>query len=72
VYESPWTIPDHFLSRVFWVLMLPMKALFFISVPDCRKPGKWRKTFPVTFTMSVVWIVGLSYVMVWMVAIVGK
>lgn len=71
-YESPWVIPDTLLARSFWVAMLPMKFLFYITVPDCRKPwGKWRKMYAVTFVLSIVWIVGLSYIMVWMVAIAG-
>ncbi|XP_061186017.1 sodium/potassium/calcium exchanger 3-like [Saccostrea echinata] len=70
-YESPWKIPDTFLKRVFWVAMIPMHALFFISIPDCRRPGKWHKTYPLTFVMSIAWIAGLSYVMVWMVTVAG-
>ncbi|OWF47714.1 sodium/potassium/calcium exchanger 3-like isoform X2 [Mizuhopecten yessoensis] len=71
-YESPWVIPDTLVARSFWIAMLPMKVLFYVTVPDCRKPwGHWRKLYPLTFMMSIVWLVGLSYVMVWMVAIAG-
>ncbi|XP_033762609.1 sodium/potassium/calcium exchanger 5-like [Pecten maximus] len=71
-YESPWIIPNTFFARCFWVAMLPMRGLFYVTVPDCRKPwGHWRKTYPLTFLLSIVWIVGLSYIMVWMVAITG-
>ena len=71
-YESPWQIPDTFLKRVFWVSMIPMHALFFVTIPDCRRPGKWHKTYPITFVMSIAWIAGLSYIMVWMVTVAGK
>ncbi|XP_022308773.1 sodium/potassium/calcium exchanger 5-like isoform X1 [Crassostrea virginica] len=70
-YESPWQIPDTFLKRVFWVSMIPMHALFFVTIPDCRRPGKWHKTYPITFVMSIAWIAGLSYIMVWMVTVAG-
>ncbi|XP_060066066.1 sodium/potassium/calcium exchanger 3-like [Ylistrum balloti] len=71
-YESPWVIPNALVGRSFWIAMLPMKVLFYITIPDCRKPwGHWRKMYPLTFILSIVWIVGLSYVMVWMVAITG-
>ena len=70
-YESPWTIPDTFLKRVYWVAMIPMHAFFFLTIPDCRRPGKWHKTYPFTFVMSIAWIAGLSYIMVWMVAVAG-
>nr|XP_034309569.1 sodium/potassium/calcium exchanger 3 isoform X2 [Crassostrea gigas] len=70
-YESPWQIPDTFLKRIFWVAMIPMHALFFVTIPDCRRPGRWHKTYPVTFVMSIAWIAGLSYIMVWMVTVAG-
>ncbi|XP_048755616.2 sodium/potassium/calcium exchanger 4-like isoform X2 [Ostrea edulis] len=70
-YESPWVIPETFLKRVLWVAMLPMHALFFLSIPDCRRPGKWHRTYPLTFVMSIAWIAGLSYIMVWMVTVAG-
>lgn len=70
-YESPWQIPDTFLKRVFWVAMIPMHALFFVTIPDCRRPGRWHRTYPVTFVMSIAWIAGLSYIMVWMVTVAG-
>ncbi|KAK3596839.1 hypothetical protein CHS0354_015698 [Potamilus streckersoni] len=70
-YESPWTIPDKFLSRVFWVAMIPVKALLYFTTPDCRRPGIWRKLYMLTFVMSVFWIAAFSYVMVWMVVIAG-
>lgn len=71
-YESPWQIPDTFLKRVFWVAMIPMHAVFFVTIPDCRRPGRWHRTYPVTFVMSIAWIAGLSYIMVWMVTVAGK
>ncbi|ESO82454.1 hypothetical protein LOTGIDRAFT_169924 [Lottia gigantea] len=70
-YESPWEIPDSFLMRLFWVAMCPVKALVYVTIPDCRKPGKWRKLFLLTFLCSIIWIAGLSYLMVWMVTIAG-
>lgn len=70
-YDSPWEIPDTFLARIYWVAMVPVRALVYFSIPDCRRQGKWRKTFPITFIMSILWISGMSYVMVWMVAIAG-
>ncbi|CAG2190678.1 Sodium/potassium/calcium exchanger 5,Sodium/potassium/calcium exchanger 3,Sodium/potassium/calcium exchanger 2,Sodium/potassium/calcium exchanger 4,Sodium/potassium/calcium exchanger 1,Sodium/potassium/calcium exchanger Nckx30C [Mytilus edulis] len=70
-YESPWLIPISFPARILWVTMLPVKAILYISIPDCRLPGRWRKMYPLTFIMSVVWIAGFSYVMVWMITIAG-
>ena len=38
----------------------------------CRRPGCWKKTYMFTFINSIIWISGLSYLMVWMVAIIGQ
>ncbi|XP_074642037.1 sodium/potassium/calcium exchanger 5-like [Tubulanus polymorphus] len=70
-FESPWTIPESFLSRCFFVSMAPVNLCLFITVPDCRRPGIWRHLFLLTFTMSVVWIGVFSYVLVWMVTVIG-
>ncbi|KAK6166194.1 hypothetical protein SNE40_022950 [Patella caerulea] len=70
-YESPWEIPVGFPSRIFWVAMLPVKAMLYITVPDCRKPGIWRKLFLLTFVSSIIWVAIFSYLMVWMVTIAG-
>lgn len=68
-YESPWTLPDPFPMKVYWVLMLPVKVLMFFSIPDCRRPGIWTKLYAATFIMSIVWIAAASYLMVWMITI---
>jgi len=51
--------------------MLPATLVFIVTIPDCRRPGCWQKLWAVTFFMSVVWIAVLSYLMVWMVCLVG-
>ncbi|XP_025095670.1 LOW QUALITY PROTEIN: sodium/potassium/calcium exchanger 3-like [Pomacea canaliculata] len=67
---SVWEIPEPFLVRVLWVAMVPMKGLFYLTVPDCRQE-RMRRLYPVTFVMSVVWIAASSYVLVWMITIAG-
>ncbi|PVD30970.1 hypothetical protein C0Q70_10246 [Pomacea canaliculata] len=68
---SVWEIPEPFLVRVLWVAMVPMKGLFYLTVPDCRQE-RMRRLYPVTFVMSVVWIAASSYVLVWMITIAGR
>jgi hypothetical protein len=70
--DSPWDIPDYWLAKIYWGVMLPVKVILFVTVPDCRKHGIWRRLYMLTFTMSIVWIAAFSYLMVWMVTIVGK
>ncbi|XP_070543543.1 sodium/potassium/calcium exchanger 5-like [Ptychodera flava] len=53
-----------------YILGLPLILLMFLTIPDCRQK-RWRWWFMVTFLMSTVWIAGVAYVLVWMVAIIG-
>ncbi|CAG5126975.1 unnamed protein product [Candidula unifasciata] len=70
-FESVWKIPENFFVRIIWVAMCPLRALLYVSVPDSRRPGIWARLYLVSFAMSVVWISGLTYIMVWMVTIAG-
>eukprot|EP00062_Callorhinchus_milii_P002233 gi/632939147/ref/XP_007907888.1/ PREDICTED: sodium/potassium/calcium exchanger 5 [Callorhinchus milii] len=68
---SVFSMPEADLKRILWVLSLPITALLFITTPDCRRQ-KWRSWFMLTFFMCAVWISGFTYVLVWMVTIVGE
>ncbi|XP_045168765.1 sodium/potassium/calcium exchanger 3-like isoform X2 [Mercenaria mercenaria] len=69
--DSPWDIPDHIVGKIYWAVMLPMKCLMFVSIPDCRRHGIWRRLYMLTFALSIAWIAACSYLMVWMVTIIG-
>jgi len=62
--------PKGFFSKLIWIFTLPSILLFYITIPDCRQK-KWRKFYLVTFTVSAIWMGGLSYILVWMVSLVG-
>ncbi|GFN80455.1 sodium:potassium:calcium exchanger [Plakobranchus ocellatus] len=70
-YESVWTFPDTTFQQVIWIVTCPIKAAFFVTIPDSRRPGIWAKLYLVSFVMSVAWISGLTYIMVWMVTVAG-
>lgn len=70
-HRSVFSVPDSDLKRVLWVLALPVITLLFLTVPDCRR-GFWKRWFMVTFFMSAVWISAFTYLLVWMVTVVGK
>ena len=53
-----------------WFISWPLLFLMFITIPNCNNP-KFEKFFIVTFVMSTVWIAAFSYVMVWMVCMIG-
>ena len=70
--KSPFSMPHPlgFVSGVLWILALPVACLFYVTIPDCRSE-KWEKLYLISFFVSVVWIALLSYVLVWMVTIIG-
>ncbi|KAK8776213.1 hypothetical protein V5799_030442, partial [Amblyomma americanum] len=57
-------------SRLVWFTLLPLNALLFITVPDCKR-DRWRKWFPLTFLMSTLYISVVSYLLVWTITIIG-
>ncbi|XP_067874120.1 sodium/potassium/calcium exchanger 5 isoform X2 [Heterodontus francisci] len=69
--SSVFVMPESDTKRIMWVLSLPIAALLFITTPNCRR-HQWRKWFVLTFFMCAVWISGFTYVLVWMVSIVGE
>lgn len=68
--ESVFSIPDVWYKKILWTVSLPLKVLFYISVPDCRQQ-RWRRWFVVTFVMSLAWLSAMSYLMVWMITVIG-
>ncbi|CAD5121371.1 DgyrCDS9893 [Dimorphilus gyrociliatus] len=62
--------PNHKLKLCWWILTVPISCLLYITVPDCRKK-RWKKCFTVTFIMSVVWIGIYSYLLMWMITVIG-
>jgi len=59
-----------FGSFMKWFISWPLLLCLFLTIPNCNNP-KFEKFFIVTFLMSTVWIAAFSYVMVWMVCLVG-
>lgn len=68
--ESVFAWPHVWYKKIIWTFSLPLKILFFISMPDCRKQ-RLRKYFIITFIISLGWLTALSYLMVWMITIIG-
>ncbi|KAK3095228.1 hypothetical protein FSP39_011870 [Pinctada imbricata] len=68
--DSVFAVPESCCMKIVWFVCLPIKFLLYITIPDCRYK-RWRKWFIVTFIMSLVWLCLFSYVMVWMITIIG-
>lgn len=61
----------HFSFQMTWILTWPIHLVFLFTIPDCEKP-RYKKWFPLTFIMCIIWIGSLSYVVAWMITIIGK
>lgn len=64
-------MPNSFISKIFYILLFPVYFIFFLTIPDCRRP--FFQPFPryfFTFIMSTIYLSGLSYLLVWMVVII--
>ncbi|KAK7082713.1 hypothetical protein SK128_017167 [Halocaridina rubra] len=68
--ESPWTMPVGVCERVNWAITLPLVAFHHFTTPDCRRE-RFRRWYLVTFILSMIWIALYSYIMVWMITIIG-
>ncbi|KAG7473880.1 hypothetical protein MATL_G00100430 [Megalops atlanticus] len=69
--RSVFAMPENDLRRILWVLSLPLILLLYLTIPDCRKRF-WKRCFMLTFLMSALWISAFTYVLVWMVTVVGE
>ena len=67
---SPFSVPQGFISRVLWILTLPISCLFYVTIPTWCS-NRWEKWYLVSFFVSVVWIALLTYALVWMVLTIG-
>ena len=57
-------------AMIKWAVMLPLYFISSITIPDCRKEA-WAKSYILTFLMAIVWISAYSYMMVWMITVIG-
>ncbi|XP_075533174.1 putative sodium/potassium/calcium exchanger CG1090 isoform X2 [Dermacentor variabilis] len=62
--------PRGCFPRLLWLVLLPLNTLLFFTVPDCKR-NRWRNWFPLTFLMSTVYISVFSYLLVWIITIIG-
>ncbi|XP_045151196.1 sodium/potassium/calcium exchanger 3 [Echinops telfairi] len=67
---TPFDPPSGKLEIVKWIFTWPLSLVLYFTVPNCNKP-RWEKWFMGTFASSTLWIAAFSYVMVWMVTIIG-
>jgi len=59
------------LSKVAWLLSLPLMFPMWLTIPDPQDPDR-KKWFPLSFIMSILWIAAFSYLMVWWASLTGQ
>ncbi|XP_029030961.1 sodium/potassium/calcium exchanger 3-like isoform X2 [Betta splendens] len=57
-------------NKLKWLLAWPLCLLLYFTVPNCTTP-RWENWFMLSFVFSTLWIAAFSYVMVWMVTVIG-
>ncbi|KAF8773358.1 probable sodium/potassium/calcium exchanger CG1090 isoform X2 [Argiope bruennichi] len=68
--SSIFSPPGGKLRKFIWFLSLPILMSCYFTIPDCRR-SKWEKFFLITFLSSCIWIGVFSYVLVWMITVIG-
>uniref|UniRef100_A0A8C6SP38 Solute carrier family 24 member 3 n=1 Tax=Neogobius melanostomus TaxID=47308 RepID=A0A8C6SP38_9GOBI len=58
------------LNKFKWLLAWPLCLVFYFTIPNSSSP-RWENYFMLSFAASTLWIAGLSYIMVWMVTVIG-
>ncbi|GCC25829.1 hypothetical protein chiPu_0004240 [Chiloscyllium punctatum] len=66
----PFHLPVGMWDVVKWAIAWPLCFLMYFTIPNCAKP-RWEKYFMFTFVSATLWIAVFSYMMVWMVTIIG-
>ncbi|XP_060151190.1 sodium/potassium/calcium exchanger 4 isoform X3 [Globicephala melas] len=69
-FLSPFSMPEARGDKAKWVLTWPLIFLLCVTIPNCSKP-RWEKFFMLTFALATLWIAVFSYLMVWLVTIIG-
>lgn len=65
--EKPWTIPkdENLWQKIKWGIYLPMSLLLYTTIP------RQRCLLSVTFIMCMIWIGIITYVVAWMITLIG-
>lgn len=62
-FFDAYPFPSTFLGRIGYGLVLPMRYIIFLTVPDVRRPDREHLTWH-TIGTSIVWLAVLSYILI--------
>lgn len=57
-------------EKIKYFLLWPIFLVLYFTIPNLQQE-KWKKFYLLTFFMSLVWLSLFSYIMVWMITIIG-
>lgn len=67
--KSLWVVPcGDRLRLVWWIYTWPIKLILTATIPN---PKTFRRLYPLTFLMCIIWIGLNAYMIVWMITIMG-
>lgn len=69
-YLFSWPREMTALRKLWYLSVWPLKFLLFITIPDARVE-RTKNWYPLTFIVSVVWIGITSYLLSWMMTVIG-
>jgi quinol-cytochrome oxidoreductase complex cytochrome b subunit len=65
-----WPSNGSYCSKLWWVLIRPIAILLAATIPSCHSEF-CKRFYMVTFFMCIVWIGVTSYMVSWMITIIG-
>lgn len=69
--SSLWSWPDEketLWMKFYWAFTWPISLILWITIPNCRRH---LNLYPLTFIMCIAWIGGVSYLVAWIITILG-
>lgn len=68
--KSLWRLPKgNWLKIVWWFYTWPIKLILTLTIPN---PKTYKKLYPLSFALCVIWIGINSYLIVWMMTTLGE
>uniref|UniRef100_A0A8C5GA67 Sodium/calcium exchanger membrane region domain-containing protein n=1 Tax=Gouania willdenowi TaxID=441366 RepID=A0A8C5GA67_GOUWI len=68
--EGPFVPFKCLINKLKWLIAWPLCLLLYFTIPNCSTPS-WESWFMLSFVASTMWIASFSYIMVWMVTVIG-
>lgn len=70
IRKSLWRLPNSTrVKSIWWVYTWPIKCILTLTIPN---PKTFRRLYPLTFVMCIIWIGLNAYMIVWMISVIGQ